>query len=64
MNVAILTISSLSLLCSAGTLLIMVKTAKELKDAKTKVETDVAHVKAKTNTALASLRGALDGLEL
>lgn len=64
MNIAILIVSSASLLCSGACLCIMLKGAKEAVALKTKVETDVADVKTKTNTALASLRGALDGLEL
>lgn len=64
MNVALLIISSASLICSAGCLCIMLKGAKEAQNLKATVETEVADVKAKTNTALGSLRSALDGLEL
>lgn len=64
MQLAILIVSSASLICSAGCLCVMLKAGKDVKGLQTKVETDVADVKTKTNAALGKLRVALDGLEL
>lgn len=64
MQIAILSISSLSLICSAGTFFIMARTAKELKDAKAQVETDVEVFKQKTNRNVSRLRSAINDLEL
>lgn len=64
MNIALLTISSLSLVCSAGCLVMLVAGAKEMKKVKTQVETDVADVKTKVNATLTKARTALDGLEV
>lgn len=64
MQLATLIISSLSLACSAGCLCILIKGAKEMQATKSKMESDVADVKKKTNGALAKVRTALDGLEL
>lgn len=58
MNTAILIVSSASLVCSVGTLLIMIKTAHELKVAKDEVEvvkTKVSHNAKVVKTALAQM---------
>lgn len=64
MQYAILGISSLALMCSAGTLLVMVKTAQELKNTKAEVEAEVQTVKTKTNGAIRHLQATLGELEL
>lgn len=63
MQYAILGIASLSLVCSAGTLVIMAKTAKELKTAKITVETKVQDVEAKVNHNAKVVKAALSQLE-
>lgn len=60
MNTAILIISSASLICSVSTLLIMAKTARELKLAKDEVET----VKAKVSHNANVVKTALGALEI
>lgn len=58
MNIALLTISSLSLVASLGTFAIMAKTANELKKAKTEVDdlkTKVTNNAAVVKTALGQL---------
>lgn len=58
MNTALVTIASLSLACSAGSLLILVKMAKELKTAKDEVDTlkvKVAHNAKVVKTALGAM---------
>jgi len=60
MNIAILIVSSASLVCSAGCLCILLKGAKEMQG----VKSEVATVRTKTNTALRRMRSALDNLEL
>ena len=64
MNVAILLVSSASLICSAGCLCIMAKTAHELKKAKTQVDTKVAEVERKVTRNAAVVKTALNQLEL
>lgn len=64
MNVAILTISSLSLVVSLGTLAIMAKTAHELKTAKTQIEYDVQVFKEKTDRNVSRIKSTLNDLEL
>lgn len=64
MNIAILTISSISLVCSAGTLVIMLKTAKELQNAKTQINRDVQVFKEKTDRNVGRMKSALNSLEL
>ena len=64
MNVAILTISSLSLVASVGTLVIMYKTAKKLDAAGKKVKDDVETFKAKTDRNVKRLRATLNEMEL
>lgn len=64
MNIALLTITSLSLVTSAGCLAVMLKTAHELKIAKTQVESDVATFKAKTDRNIKRLKSALGEMEL
>lgn len=63
MNIAILTISSLSLICSAGTLLIMVKTGLELQNTKEDVEIEISDFKEKTNTSIRALGAAISNIE-
>lgn len=64
MNIAILIVSSAALACSAGTLLIMAKTTKELKNAKTQVDADISAVKTKVSRNAAVVKAALSQLEL
>ena len=64
MQIAILTVSTLSLVCSAGTLIIMSKTAKELNEAKARVENDVETFKAKTDRNVRRVRSMISELEL
>lgn len=64
MQIAILTVASLSLVASAGTLLIMAKTAKELKDTKARVEADVETFKNKTDRNVQRIRNTINDLEL
>lgn len=64
MQIAILTVSSLSLIASVGTLAVMVKVAKELKTAKAEVETNVEVFKAKTDRNLARIKRTMSELEL
>jgi hypothetical protein len=64
MNIAILTISSLSLVCSAGTLLIMAKTAKEMQNAKTQVDRDIENIKSKVTHNAKVVKTALSALDI
>lgn len=64
MNVAILTISSLALGVGIVNLAIMAKTAKELKAAKTEVESQIEVVKAKVNHNAKVVKTALSALEM
>lgn len=64
MSVAILTVSSLSFVCSAGCLLIMLKTAKELRLAKIQVETEIDAVKSKVNRNASVVKSAFNAMEL
>lgn len=64
MHIAILTVASLSLVCSAGTLIIMAKTAQELKTTKHKVEEDIQIVRTKVARNAAVVKTALSELEL
>ena len=64
MKFAILAISSLSLICSAGTLVIMAKTAKELQAGRVKVETEIETVKTKVARNAAVMKTALAQMEL
>lgn len=57
MNIAILTISSLSLAFSATTLVVVLVGAK-------KVEAQVAEVKEKANRSVQNVKNALENLEL
>lgn len=64
MNVAILTVSSLSLVASGGCLLIMLKMAKELKSAKDQIETAKGQLETKMAHNSRVVRAALNSLEL
>lgn len=64
MNIAILSISSLSLIASVSTLVIMYKTSKKLDAAGQNLKTEVDNVKSNTNAAIRGMRSALDGIEL
>lgn len=64
MNVAILIISSASLICSAGCLCILVKGAKEAQALKTHVETEVETVKTKVTRNAQVIKDALSQLEM
>lgn len=59
MNVALLTITSLSLVTSVSTLLVLGKMAKELKAAKTEVDA----VKTKVNHNAQVVKAALGSME-
>lgn len=63
MNFAILTVSVLSLATSTATLLIMAKTAHELKAAKTQVESEVKDLKTKVNNNARVVKSALSAME-
>ena len=60
MNIAILTVSSLSLVISTGTFFIMAKTAKELKKAKTQIEHDVLIAKNDIAHKVAIAKAAIE----
>lgn len=64
MNIAILSISSLSLVASVGTLVIMYKTSKKLDVAGKKIKTDVETFKAKTDRNVKRIKAALNEMEL
>lgn len=64
MNVALLTISSLSLVTSLATLAIMAKTAHELKEAKIEVEANLEEFKTKTERNVRLIRTTLNQLEM
>ena len=58
MNTTLLVISSASLVCSAGTLFIMVKVARELKTAKDELETvktKISHNAKAVKTAFSAM---------
>lgn len=63
MQIAILIVSSASLVCSAGCLCIMLKGAKELKSAKTQIDTEIAGVKQKVERNKTVLKTALSNLQ-
>lgn len=63
MQYAILGISSLALLCSAGTLVIMAKTAKDLKEKTDFVQGEVADVKSKFATNSQIVKDAIQKME-
>ena len=60
MNIAILVVSSASLVCSAGCLAIMLKGAKKAEE----VATEVEKVKAKVGRNATILKSALSQMEL
>lgn len=64
MNVAILTVSTLSLAASVGTLLIMAKTARELQHGKEQVEQEVKVFREKTNRNFKRVKAVLAEMEL
>lgn len=64
MNIAILTVSSLSLVASVGTLLIMAKTARELQMVKAEVESTVADVQTKVKHNAKVIGAAFGALEI
>lgn len=64
MNIATLIVSSAALVCSAGTLLIMAKTARELQHGKEQVEAEVAALKSKVSRNAQVVKTALGQLEL
>ena len=59
MTTAILVISSASLVCSAGCLVILIKAAKEAQTVKAEVDT----VKVKVANSARLIKHAIDGLE-
>lgn len=64
MQIAILTFSIIGAATGTASLLIMAKTAKELKAAKTQVDTEVADVKRKVTRNAQVIKAALSDLEL
>lgn len=64
MTIAILTVSSLSLVASAGSLFIMARTAKKLDVAGEKVRADVEQFKAKTDRNVRRIKTALAEWEI
>jgi hypothetical protein len=64
MNIALLTISSLSLVVSTGTFLVMLKTAHELKAAKIEIEKNVNVAKSDFARKAAIVKNAIQDLEL
>lgn len=64
MNIAILSISSLSLVCSAGSLYFMYKTHKSVTATAEKLSTDVEAVKAKVSHNAEVVKTAISSLEV
>lgn len=64
MQIAILTVSSAALVCSAGSLLVLLKMAKEMQTAKNKVETEIETIKTKVSHNAKVVKTALDNLEI
>lgn len=64
MNLAILIISSASLVCSAGTLVIMASVALEAKETKKQLEIELELVRAKVNKNTRVVQAALQNLDL
>lgn len=64
MQIAILTVSSLALGVGIINLAIMAKTAKELHDAKLKIDQDVEAFKQKTDRNIKKLRSTINDLEM
>lgn len=64
MKLAILLVSSASLVCSASTLYIMAQTAKKLDAAGQQVKTDVETFKQKTDRNIKRIRSVIEDLEL
>lgn len=64
MNIAILIVSSASLLCSAGCLCILIKGAKEAQALKAHVDTTIAGVEAKVEHNKKVVKTAIAQLEL
>lgn len=63
MQIAILTVSSLSLIASAGSFMILAKMAKEMHTAKTQIEAELEGVKAKVTHNAKVVKAALGSLE-
>lgn len=64
MNIAILGFSIIGAVTGTASLLIMAKTAKELKAAKEQIDVEVAGIKHKVTRNAAVVKTALDNLEL
>lgn len=64
MNTAILIVSSASLVCSAAALLIMARTAHELKVGKEQVDTELAKLRAKVGHNARVVKTALAQMEI
>lgn len=63
MQIAILSFSIIGAVTGTASLLIMAKTAKELKAAKTEVQAEVSDVKRKVNRNAAVVKTALSQLD-
>ena len=63
MQIATLTLSGLAFVASAGTLLIMAKTARELKVGKEQVQEEVVQVKQKMDRNFRRVKAVLSELE-
>lgn len=64
MSIAILTVSSLSLICSAGTLYFMARTAKQVSDAKVDVDKKIEEVQTKVAHNARVVKRAFNELEV
>lgn len=64
MQIAILTFSIIGAATGTASLLIMAKTAKELKHAKDEVESNVETFKAKTDRNIKRIKSVLSEMEL
>ena len=64
MQIATLILAGIGASTGIASLLIKAKTARELKDAKTKVETEVEEVKTKVSRNAGVLKAALSQMEL
>ena len=64
MNVAILTVSSLSLAFSVGTFFFMKRTADDIREAKQRLESEIDDVKDKMASNARVIKSAIGSLEV
>ena len=64
MNIALITISTLSLVTSSATLIVMLVGAKKMQAKGKELEAQVEQAKATANTTVRNLKHALNGLEI